>query len=619
MAFKVHVSRPGGLRRMAVAQHMVVRGAGVKPHIQDVGALEVVGCVSADDGFRRGLAPGLDAAGLHHGGSLIHDLHGARVQLAGGSMNKEGQRHAPVALAADAPVGPAGDHVAQAGLAVLGVKLRFVDGLKCQLAQALAGFVFGENAFVALGLGVHADEPLRCRAVDHRRLMAPAMRVAVGDVMRGKQAAVLAQFVDDQRRGFPDVQAAKERQLVHIAAVALHGVEDVVIGDAVGHAGVKVFHPIGGRRVHDAGAVVSGGVVGQKDRRKTLVAVDAVFVGHVVQRVLELDKAQLLAQRGGQHRTRECIARQAFFDQHRRQHQEAAFGLDQRVLECRVQVQRLIGGNGPGGGGPDDGKGFFAQAFEAEGGGQFVGLGAGKADVQRLRLFIGVFDLKLGQRRAAVKAPVHGLEAAVHKAALHDAFERADFIGLVAEIHGAVRVVPFAQHAQALEVGHLADDLLGGKGTAFRLHLVAWKVAPVQFLYGVFDRQAVAIPARHINRIQAFELARLDDHVLEHFVDRVADVNFAVGVGRAVVQHKLRCAQAHIAQLFVNAFVFPGLDPARLALGQVAAHRKRRVGQVQGAAVIGFVVRHGGLGGKLQGWKIQPREQLIILLISLTE
>ena len=384
MAFKVQVGRPGGLRRMAVAQHVVVRGAGVKPHVQDVGALKVVGCVSADDGFWCGLAPGLDAASLNHGGGLVHDLHGARVQLAGGGVNKEGQRHAPVALAADAPVGPAGDHVAQAGLAVLGVELRFVDGGEGQLAQAFAGFVFGENAFVALALGVHADEPLRCCAVNHRRLVAPAMRVAVGDVVRGKQAAVLAQFVNHQRCGFPDVQTTKKWQFVHITAVALHRVEDVVIGDAVGHAGVKVFHPVSGRGVHDAGAIVSGGVVGQKDRRQALVAVDAVLVGHVVQRMLEVDEAQLFAQRGGQHGARERVARQAFFDQHRGQHQEAAFGIDQRILERRVQVQRLVGRNGPGGGGPDDGEGFFAQAVEAKGGRQFVGLSAGKADVQRL-------------------------------------------------------------------------------------------------------------------------------------------------------------------------------------------------------------------------------------------
>ena len=118
----------------------------------------------------------------------------------------------------------------------------------------------------------------------------------------------------------------------------------------------------------------------------------------------------------------------------------------------------------------------------------------------------------------------------------------------------------------------------------------------MQFFDGVFDRQAVAIPARHINRIHALELARLDDHVLEYFVDGVADVDLAVGVRWAIVQHKLRPALAHIAQLFVNAFVFPSLDPARLAFGQVAAHRERRVGQVQGAAVIGFVVRHGVVG-----------------------
>jgi hypothetical protein len=52
----------------------------------------------------------------------------------------------------------------------------------------------------------------------------------------------------------------------------------------------------------------------------------------------------------------------------------------------------------------------------------------------------------------------------------------------------------------------------------------------------------------------------------------VADVDLAVGVGRAVVQDELGRAAAGVAQLLVDALVFPFLGPARLALGQVAAH-----------------------------------------------
>ena len=231
--------------------------------------------------------------------------------------------------------------------------------------------------------------------------------------------------------------------------------------------------------MHQARAVIGGGVVGQIHRRETLVAVAAVFIGDVIQGVFEIDQPQVFAQGGGQHRAGQTIAAHAFFNQSLGQHQETLFGFHQGVGQLGVEVQGLVGRDRPGGGGPDDGKSWLGEGLQAKGRCQLVRLSAFKGHIQRGAFFVLVLNLKFCERRAAIKAPVHRLQATVDKAALHDAFERADFIGLVAEIHGAVRVVPLAQHAQALEVGHLADDLLGGKGAAFRLHLVAWKVAPV--------------------------------------------------------------------------------------------------------------------------------------------
>ncbi len=202
------------------------------------------------------------------------------------------------------------------------------------------------------------------------------------------------------------------------------------------------------------------------------------------------------------------------------------------------------------------------------------------------RLAVVVLDLELGQRRAAVEAPVHRLQAAVDEAALDDPLQHADLAGLVAEVHGPVRMVPVAEHADALEVGHLLRDLLGGVGAALRLHLVARQAAAEGLLDLVLDRQAVAVPARGVARVEAGELARLDDHVLQDLVGGVADVQLAVRVRRAVVQHEPRPAVARLAQPLVDALVAPRLDPARLALGQVAAHRERRVGQVQRLAVV---------------------------------
>ena len=108
----------------------------------------------------------------------------------------------------------------------------------------------------------------------------------------------------------------------------------------------------------------------------------------------------------------------------------------------------------------------------------------------------------------------------------------------------------------------------------------------------------MAVPARDVLRVKARQLARLHDHVLEHLVQRVANVQLAVGIGRAVVQHKQRCAVAGDAQFFVQAFLLPALDPGRLALGQVAPHGEGRVGQVQGGAVIGSGGHLGTLAEK---------------------
>jgi hypothetical protein len=90
--------------------------------------------------LQASMPPALDDVG-----GLVQDLHRARVQLAAVLVQEEGHRHAPAALAADAPVGTVGDHVAQPGLAVVGVEAGVVDGVQRQLAQRLGRLVFGET------------------------------------------------------------------------------------------------------------------------------------------------------------------------------------------------------------------------------------------------------------------------------------------------------------------------------------------------------------------------------------------------------------------------------------------------------------------------------------------
>ena len=124
----------------------------------------------------------------------------------------------------------------------------------------------------------------------------------------------------------------------------------------------------------------------------------------------------------------------------------------------------------------------------------------------------------------------------------------------------------------------------------------------MQFFDGVFNRQTVAVPAGDVLRVKARELFGLDDHVFQHFVQRVADVQFAVGVGRAVVQHKQRCALAGHTQFFVQALLVPLLGPSGFAFGQVTPHGERGVHHVQCGTVVrgrrGGFVGHGCLGSE---------------------
>ena len=131
-------------------------------------------------------------------------------------------------------------------------------------------------------------------------------------------------------------------------------------------------------------------------------------------------------------------------------------------------------------------------------------------------------------------------------------------------------------------------DLLGGVGTAFGLHIVAAQIAAVELFNLVFNRQAVAVPAWHVVGIKPLQLARFDNHVFEHLVYSVADVDLPVGVGRAVVQDEFFLAFARGAKLLVQVALVPLFDPIWLALGQFAPHGKRGVGQVEGGAVIDF-------------------------------
>jgi hypothetical protein len=154
-------------------------GAGIEPHVQDVGFLAKLGAsaVSAGSVVRkqrldcRGM-PGLDSFALKH----VHDSAvecGIENGLVTALAKKHRDGHAPDALAADAPVGPGGDHVADAFFAPDRVPDHLVDFFDGKLAIGCF------RAVGAMHRSLQADEPLLGSPEDDRMVAAPAVWVGV--------------------------------------------------------------------------------------------------------------------------------------------------------------------------------------------------------------------------------------------------------------------------------------------------------------------------------------------------------------------------------------------------------------------------------------------------------
>jgi hypothetical protein len=97
-------------------------------------------------------------------------------------------------------------------------------------------------------------------------------------------------------------------------------------------------------------------------------------------------------------------------------------------------------------------------------------------------------------------------------------------------------------------------------------------------------------------RVEAQHLLALGHHVLEDLVERMPDMDVAIGIGRAVMQHEFRLALRGLAQLAVEVDLVPARQHFRLAGRQAGAHRKFGLRQIEGLGIV-VGIRFGGLVG----------------------
>ena len=500
------------------------------------------------------------------------------MRLTGFAMHEQRDRHAPGALTRDGPVRTAVDHAGDARPTPARKPFDLFDRVQRVVAQIRLG---------------HRDEPLRRGAERHGLVMPPAVRITVADLVMRQQRADVAQRFDDHLIRLPDVQARqhgvaqrRRRRQIHAAAVdriQLRG--GVLFDQPVFQANREVFLAVAGRGVYSAGAVFGGHVIA-KDQR------DVAFC---VERMCEDDAFQRSALRAAEtldlnsHFFFRVVAIHSLCYERFGEHQQLTLTVtrgtfDQRIFQLRAERDRQRRGQCPRRGRPDRYRDrSVAVDIDTKLRRQRMWIARGVSDINGRRLLVFVFDLSFRQRRPTVEAPVHRLHTAQQMAVLDHFRQRAHFVGFETEIKRSVRVVPVAQHTQSLEIAALDVDLLVGEFAAFRAELRGVELHPdfaVLFLDRQLDRQTVTVPARHVRRVEAGHRLRFDDDVFENFVDRMTEMDRAVGVRWAVMQHERRPAFGFFAQLHVQPLALPAGQGVGLALGQIAAHRKLRCRQM---------------------------------------
>ena len=502
---------------------------------------------------------------------VVHDRFAA--VFAGESRN----RNAPVALAGDAPVRTALHH----GPDALHSMRRIERDLRELVERLFAQRVTVVERFV------HRDEPLARRAEDDGLLAAPAVRVAMVDVLVEDERTALAQPLDDLRVGLVDLHTgpgtARAQLIAFVeAAVVIDGHDH---GDIEFHADEVVVDAMPGSAMDDAGTVIQSDVVGVDELAlDSLVAEDGLLILVVGQ--LDAGHAPRLAV-GAAHKLDFAIAELLAVLLHERLRHDLGLAVvdDRDVIGLGMQDDDVVGGQGPGSGGPDVDPELAFPGFKPSRHRRHLEAHEdGRADL------VAVLDFRLGERRVAVRAPMDRLAAAIDCTAVEDSLEDFD-VGRIVIVHvGEVRVFPLGKHTQPLETLALRVDLLDGHLAAELADLLGGQLVELlsteHGLDLVLNRLTMAVPAGHIGGAEAAHRLVAVDYVLRNLVLRVAEMNGAVRVRRAIMQDKGLSVLVLLLQLLVNMVLFPLREALGLVFREIAPHREVGSGQVHRFLVI---------------------------------
>ena len=204
----------------------------------------------------------------------------------------------------------------------------------------------------------------------------------------------------------------------------------------------------------------------------------------------------------------------------------------------------------------------------------------GKPHPHRVRRVIVVLDLRLGQCGLLDRRPQYRPQPAIKRPVEQELADLRRDRRLGRMVERGVALAPVPLDAETAELCHLHRHPVLRIGTALgaevedRHRVLVLLLGPVLLLDLPLDRQAVAVPARDVVGVVARHLPGAVDDVLVDLVQRGADVDVAVRIGRAIVQDEFRPPARGGAQPRPKVHLLPAGEDLRLALRQVAAHRE---------------------------------------------
>ena len=558
---EVHRGRPEAL---ILLHGSIVRGAGVEPAVERILLLGEA-CVLA--AVRAGEALGQDLLGLHiepcvralfteEVGNGLDGLIGADG-LAAVLAVEHGDGKTPAALAGDAPVGALADHA-----------LHALDAPARDPAHIVAR---GAGLFLE---GIDGAEPLRGGTEDDGVLAAPAVRIAMDDLLGSEERAGFLHVVQDHGVGLLDEHALILAGIVGVAALIIDGHDHV---HAVAAAGLIVVRTEAGRGVDAARTGIHRDVISQHQAAR--LGQERVLGEHIFIEVtgVGLDDRIVLDLADGHDLLHERLGDDV--------HLAVVLILHDGIALVGVQGDGKVAGQRPDRGRPND-EIELALIEVAELAEIVVHR---ELDIHGRAGVVLILDLRLSESGLVVIAPVNRLEALIDVALFVHLAKDLDLLSLEAGIHGLVGVLPVAQHTDALEALHLHVDIVlgelvaggaeGGNGHGLVVELVLLDD-------GALDGHAVVVPAGDIGRVVAAHRVGTGDEVLQGLVERMTHVQSAVGERRAVVQGEAGLALVLFEHEVVEVHFLPVLEHLRLALGKTRAHREAGLGHIQRAFVI---------------------------------